>query len=190
MRNYVNLLSDDARLRWSARSSALRWSLALAALVAALAPITQSQWRQTRDVRRRHEALEARYAPIRLLSDESRQYRKEAVRLVTADRIPLELSRERPLATLLGLASQAAAGSSGELYVEQLTLTQSAVDDDADAPAERRLVLKATGTLAYDVANVIATLEHEPIKSVKVLSTETLADEDVPRKTYTIECLY
>ena len=190
MKNYVNLLSDDARLRWSARSSAFRWSLALAALLAILAPVTLSQWRETREVRRRHEALEARYAPIRQLSDESRQYRTEAVRLVTVDRSPLELSRERPLATLLSLASQAAAGSSGELYIEQLTLTQPAVGDDADAPVERRLVLKATGTLAYDVANVVATLEHEPIKSVKVLSTETLAEDDVPRKTYTIECLY
>jgi hypothetical protein len=190
MKNYVNLLSEDALVRSSARTNAVRWSLALVALITVLAPITLSQWRETRDVRRRHEALEARYAPIRQLSDESRRYRKEAAQIVANDRILLLLARERPLTTLLGLASQAAANSSGELYVEQLTLTQPNVGDEAEAPPERRLVLKATGTLAYDVANVIEALEHDPIKSVKVLSTETLADGDVPRKVYTIECQY
>ena len=191
MKTYVNLLSDDARSRSAAAVSARWWALALAVLAIVLIPMTVQRWQETRDIRRNHEALEARYAPVRQLSDEIRKYRREAATLVTVDRIPLELAQERPLATLLGLASQAAANSGGELFVEQLTVTQPGVDDGGDGAAtDRRLVIRASGTLAYDVAQVVKSLEQAPIKSVKVLGTETVSEQGVDRKNYTIECLF
>lgn len=191
MKTYVNLLSDDARFRSAAALNARWWALALAVLAMVLIPVTVQRWQETQDIRRNHEALEARYAPVRQLSDEIRKYRSEAATLVSVDRIPLELAQERPLATLLGLASQAAANSGGELFVEQLTVTQPGVDDEGEAAAaDRRLVIRASGTLAYDVAQVVKSLEQAPIKSVKVLGTETVSENDVDRKSYTIECLF
>jgi hypothetical protein len=188
MRNYVNLMSDSARLRAAMGLRIRCWATAWAVIVIAVMPFAGMRWLQRRGIEQQRAALEARYEPFGRLSVENRRYRTEALKLVKQERIPLELSRKRSVAALLGLASKAAAATDGELYIQQLTFTQ-----DPLAAAEKpkgKLIIEASGTLAYDVAGFIEALNQAPFASVRVLSTEVETQDDVEQKNYSVECVF
>ena len=190
MKRYADLMSADARSRAAARANIRRWSAALALAAVAVIPTTMMRWRQTRDVRRSHEALEARFEPVRRMSEESRLFRNEAAELVNRDRVPLELSRRPSLAPLLTIVSEATAITGGEIFVEKLTVLEPVVGDSEAIASERKLVIEAAGSLAYDLAPFVTAMQKSPIKTVKVLANQVAPEDGVERKQYTLECLY
>lgn len=189
MRSHVNLMSDEAQFRVALRISARYWTIAWALLVMALIPMAGVRWQQRRDVRQRHEALEARYQPIQRTSSENRQLRTAAEKLVREQRIPLELSRDRAIATLLAVTSRAVEKTGGELYVRQITLANHVPGGQTGA-GRGRMIIDAAGTLTYDVSALVDALDQAPLVDVKVISTEVVTDQDVEQKHYNIECSY
>lgn len=188
MRRYVNLMSEGARFRVAARVQLRRWALALVGAVAVLAPVAAWRWQEARRVRQEHEALEASYEPIRRLNTTNMALRTDAAALIRDDRLPLELSRKRPVATLLGIVGAAVATSKGELFVEHMRLVQSPLG--AASPSKGRLIIEVASTLTFDVANFVDALKVAPIVEVKVASDQLVSQDGVDRKNYTLECLF
>lgn len=189
MRKYVNLMSESAQFRTAARVQLRRWVMALAATFVVLTPLAVGRWQEARRVRQEHEALEASYDPIRRLTSMNNELRNTAATLVRDDRLPLELSRKRPVGTLMGIVSAAAAASSGELYVEHLKLAQSPPSQPGAPPAQDRLIIDVASTLTFDIANFVEALKVAPIAEVKVASDELVEENGIDRKNYSLECL-
>jgi hypothetical protein len=189
MRKYVNLMSEGAQFRTAARVQLRRWVTALVATTVVLTPIAIGRWQEARRVRQDHEALEASYDPIRRLTSMNNELRTTAATLVRDDRLPLELSRKRPVGTLLGIVSAAAAASNGELYVEHLQLAQSPPSQPGAPPAQDRLIIDVASTLTFDIANFVEALKVAPIAEVKVASDELVEENGIDRKNYSLECL-
>jgi hypothetical protein len=186
MRNCVNLMSDGARMRATLRLRIRHWAAVWGLLVVAAAPFIAARWFDRHGVEQEHAALEARYEPFGRLSVENRQLRAAAQKLVKDEKISLELSRQRPVAALLGLTSKAAAATGGELFVRKITFTQ---DPLADVEKSRgKMIIEAAGTLTYDVAAFVEALTQPPFSAVRVLSTEVESQDGVEQKNYTVEC--
>ena len=189
MRNHVNLMSEGARFRTAARVRLRRWGLALAVSVTVLTPIASWRWQDARRIRQEHEALEASYEPIRRLNTANTELRTTAATLVRDERLPLALSRKRPVASLLGVISSAAATSNGELYVEHLNIAQSPPGPEGAPAAQDRLIVEVATTLTYDISDFTQALRIAPITEVKVASDDLVSENGVDRKNYTLECL-
>lgn len=188
MRNCVNLMSDGARLRAALRLRIRHWAIVWAIIVVAAAPFAAMRWLERRGIEQQRAALEARYEPFGRLSIESRRLKTEAQKLVEEEKIPLELSRKRSVAALLGVASQAAATTGGELYVRQVTFTQEPLS--GAAKAKGKLIVEAAGTLTYDVTGFVDALTQAPFTTVRVLSTEVESQDGIEQKNYTVECVF
>jgi len=189
MKHYANLMSEAAHFRAQAWIRLRRWALALALLGAVLVPLAGMRWRECRRVQQEHEALEARYAPIKRLNALNVKLRAEAGTLVRDERLALELSRHRPASALLGLISAAAASSRGELFIEHLNLTQNAPHGENQPAVEERMIIEAAATLRYDIAGFVKALEKPPIKQVRVTSDEVVSEHGIEHKSYVIECV-
>jgi hypothetical protein len=182
-------MSEGARFRTAARIHIRHWTLALVATIVVLTPLAAGRWQEARRVRQEHEALEASYDPIRRLTTMNNELRSAAATLVRDDRMPLELSRRRPVGTLLGVVSAAAAASNGELYVERLHLAQAPPGQPGAPAAQDRLIVDVASTLTFDIANFVEALKVAPIADVKVASDELVEENGVDRKNYSLECL-
>jgi hypothetical protein len=185
-------MSDAARFRVAARVRARRWALALAAAFTVMAPLSIFRREELRTLRNEHEAMEASYEPVRRLVQLNRELRSQATSLVTDEKLALSLSRRRPVTTLLGVASAAAAETRGQLFIEHLSLTQQPAGDDASSTpnaGSNRLVIEAAATLTYDIARFVEALQRAPIASVKVTSDVVVSQNGIDRKNYTIECI-
>lgn len=189
MINHVNLMTDAAQFRAVARVRVRCWIAAWGVLVMLLLPLGASRWRTHRDVMQQHEALEAAYEPTRKLAQEIRTLRTEAKTMVEKQRIELELARVGSPAVLLGIASQAAKASQGEIYARQIDVTQY-LPGGATAEGRGRMVIKAAGTLPYDVTHFVDALDQAPFAGVSVLATEAVNQDGIDQKDYTVECLY
>lgn len=184
---HVNLMSEKAQFHTAARRVAMRWALALAAVVIVLVPIGAFEWQRRRGAVVEQEALEAQYEPIRQLTAKIRTLRAEAEALVRDERILLELARDRSPSTLLALVGQATAAADGELFVKRLTLTQIPVRDKDNPADAERLALEASGSVAYDVQRFVKNLQEQPLTEVRVLTTETVTESGAARKSHGIE---
>jgi len=189
MKRYVNLMSERAQFRVTARRQLRRWMLALALLIGILVPLSGMRWREHCRVQREHEALEACYEPVKRLNALNVKLRNEATALVRDERIPLELSRSRPAAVLLGLASAAAAASQGELFIERLDIAQNTPRGESEPAVPGRMIIEVAATLTYDVAGFVKALHKAPIGEVKVTSDEVVTVDGIDRKNYIIECV-
>ncbi len=188
MRRHVNLMSDVARFRVAARISLRRWAVALVAAATMLAPVSIWHWQECRRIRHEHEALEASYAPIRRLNEMNMELRTAAISLVRDERLTLELSRRRPVATLLGLVSAATAATNGALYVESVALAQTPPGSPATTSAHDVLTIEAACPPQFDISTFVDALKQPPFREVVITSDDLTTNNGVDGKRYTIEC--
>ncbi len=190
MKRYANLMSDQARFRVSARASLRRWALVLVALLTLLAPMAIWHWQQCQRIRHEHEALEARYAPIRRLNEMNMELRADAASLVRDERLTLELSRRRPVDTLLGIIGAATAASKGALFIERINLTQTPPGAPAGTPGVDVLKVEAACPPQFDISTFVDALKRPPFADVTISSDDLSTENGVDRKIYSIECRF
>ncbi|RIK86936.1 MAG: hypothetical protein DCC67_02415 [Planctomycetota bacterium] len=188
MKRYVNLMTESAQFGVAAREQLQRWALVAALLIAAAAPVVFFRVREHTRVRQQHEALEATYEPVRRLNERNRQLRREAIGLVRDERLSLELSRQRPIVSLLARVGAAASETRGEVFVERISVDQRVPGAAHPASAQDRMTVEAAATLTYDISEFAKALEAPPITAVKVTSEVITAEGGVDRKSYTLEC--
>jgi hypothetical protein len=183
----VNLMTPRARHAAAADRILRGWSWAAVATFILLTILASWTWRQRRELMLTHDALEASYEPIRRLAAGNRTLRTKASDLVSREAIELGLSSDRPVVALLASVGQAIAASEGAAYVESMSLVHDAVTA-AEAPGTGKLTLTVTSMLGYDVSRLVKQLDAPPFTTVKVTSSETVANGDMPRKKHVIHC--
>lgn len=188
MKRHVNFMSEAAQFRAAVRRHLRRWAGALCACVLLLIPGGAVRWVEHAQVRHEHEALEACYEPVRRLNAINGQLRTAAMNLVRDERLALQLSRERPMAALLGRVTRAVEDSSGQLFVQRLTVSQSAPGLKTGSAGRGRLVIEAAATLTYDVSQFVESLKAPPLNDVKITSDLVVAENGIDRKNYVLEC--
>ena len=186
MASSVNLMTDRAALRAASERILRGWALAICAVIVLLAPALAWTWRERTKAIQAHEALEAKYEPLRRLARDSRSLGAETAKLTERERTALELSNNRPVGVLLSVVASAVHASRGGVFVEHVNITQDGAKNESGASG--RLFLDFSSTLSYDVSELTKLLDKPPIKAVKIVSSETIDDGVVPRKTHAIEC--
>jgi hypothetical protein len=183
----VNLMTERAQLCGAAERMTRAWAIVLSIVVVGLAPLAAWTWQQLRHAARQHEALEASYEPIRQLAGANRILRTEAAELVARDRVPLMLSRRRPITALLGAVADAVAGTKGAIVLERLSFTQDG-PQSTSAESSGRVIVDVSTTPSFDVSQLVKSLECAPFSAVKITSSQSAIEGDVSRRTYSIEC--
>jgi hypothetical protein len=183
----VNLMTSRARNGAAADRILRGWSWAIGVTFALLTLLAMWTWVERRELMLEHDALEAAYEPIRRLAGGNRGLRAQAGELVSRDAIVLGLAQDRPIAALLAKVNAAIAAAEGAVYIESLTLSQSAATA-AVVPRGGTATLTVVSLLGFDVSRLAKQLDAAPFRDVKVTSSETVASGDVPRKTHVIHC--
>lgn len=190
MKRHVNFMSETAQFRAATRRHSRQWAYALIAGALLLIPVGAVRWVEQTRVRHQHEAMEASYEPVRRLNAINGQLRNAAENLVRDERLVLELSRDRPMAALLGRVTRATEDSNGQLFVQRLTVSQSAPGLKMGNAGHGRVVIEAAATLTYDVSQFVESLKAPPLADVKVTSDLVIAENGVDRKNYVLECAF
>jgi hypothetical protein len=151
-------------------------------------PLGAYIWQQRRHVVGQLEALEASYEPVRRLISANRALNSKAADLVARESLALQLARRRSVTTLLGIINAAIEETSGAVFIQRMTMTQDA--SSPGVPGAGRVILNATSTIGYDTGPLIEALNRPPFSSVKVTSSETVADGGLARTNHVIECVF
>jgi hypothetical protein len=190
MASCLNLMSDAAVSRSAADRIMRGWLVVVGLFLLVITPLSTWTWLCRRDVVQEHEALEARYEPIRRLAATNRELSQNAAKLVRTERVPLELSRRRPVAALLNTIGEAIASTGGEAFIVHFSLSRDpAAKTDAVDPGGL-LIIEVVTTEGYDIAELARALHQPPFKSVKVLSSEAAIEANVKNNKHSIECVY
>ena len=189
MRQCINLMTERAEFLASTRRLVVLWSLALAGVLLVAAPLGAWAWIERREAIFEHEALQARYEPIRRLAEANRRLEAEAARLVRDERVTLTLARRRPVAALLAAVGEAVAATNGDVFVERVTLSPDAAAKPESVDPAGAVILDVITDEGYDISLLAKSLTSDPFTSVKVVSSEAVAG-DVARNKHVIECAY
>jgi hypothetical protein len=190
MASCLNLMSQTAVNRSAADRILRGWLVVIGAILLVVTPLTTWTWLCRQKVVREHEALEARYEPIRRLAATNRELSQQAVELVRTEYVPLKLSRRRPIGALLNVIGKAIASTAGEAFIVHINMVRdSAAKQDAVDPGGV-LNIEVVTTEGYDIAALVRELNQPPFKSVKVLSSEAAVEADVKNNKHSIEFLY
>jgi len=134
MKEFVNLLPFEYRRKQLLRRRVLQWSVVWAACAA----VTLALWwaKQTRYVAalRAMETAQRSYRPVRQLAGECETMRAELDALHARGTVLKQLRDERPMLTLIGLASRSASRCQGRLVVREMLFQR----DDRDAKGAPR----------------------------------------------------
>jgi hypothetical protein len=186
----VNLMTPQAQFRAAADRIARGWAAAIAALILVMAPLGGWGWLELRRVRGEYAAREAAYDPIRRLAGANRTLSTEAAELVKREASVLELARMTPAVAVVARISEAVAEARGAVYVEKLVLSQDAAASGPQGEPRRRAKIDFVGTLGFESSRLIKLLDGPPFASVKIMSSEIIADETMPRKRHVVQCEY
>lgn len=190
MASCLNLMSEAAVNRSAADRIVRGWLVVMALVLLIVTPLTMWTGLCRQRVVQEHEALEARYEPIRRVAATNRELSQKAVELVRSERVPLELSRRRPVAALLNVIGEAIASTSGEAFVMHISMARDPTAKPEAVDAGGVLTIEVVTTEGYDIAELVRKLDQPPFKSVKLLSSEAAVEADVRTNKHAIEFLY
>ncbi len=120
MNNFINLLPLEYRRRVLLRRRLVLWAGIWAVSLVAAVGISVSKHAAYRDVRRKTEAAERAYRPLKELTQQCITMQKELDQLHAKGTLLGQLRDERPLLTLVGVASQSARQCRRRLVIRDL----------------------------------------------------------------------
>jgi hypothetical protein len=184
----VNLISPQARVRGMQRTRLRQWSRVLAAVGAALIPLTIYTWWPAHRELQHLERLEARYEPIRQLIADNKAARKQIDEILQRDQIALALSEATPVVQLLGLVGTAVSEADGAVYIQQLSFEQSARPWQTASDEPTAVTLRGLGRGQAAAGDLTVALRSVlPLASVERLSSEAVLVNDHPRQAFTLK---
>ncbi|MBN2477594.1 MAG: PilN domain-containing protein [Pirellulales bacterium] len=143
MKTHLNLLSFDYRRRQFLRGWLLRWSLVWAAcVVLAAVPCWLKQVRYG-IADRKLQTAQRRYAPVDKLAREVDAMSAELRTLEAKGTVLGQVRDDRPLGTLIGLASRSARRCNGRLVVRKLSFQRQQPQSEQNKPPRGRSTKQA-----------------------------------------------
>jgi hypothetical protein len=190
MASSLNMMSEAALNRSAADRIVRGWLVVTVLALLVVTPLTTWTWLCREKVVQEHEALEARYEPIRRLAASNRELSEKAVDLVRTERVPLELSRRRPVAALLKVIGDAIASTAGDAFIVHLSMARDPAAKPEAVDPGGVLTIEVVTTEGYDIAELVRRLDQPPFNSVKLLSSEAAVEADVKTNKHAVEFRY
>ena len=207
MKTSVDLLQSEYHLVTLLRRRVLQWSLVWGAcVVIALATWWLMQSRLS-GARRAMEAAQCSYLPVEKLSQQNATMQRELRQLQAKGTVFGQLRDERPLLTLVGLASQAARQCNGRLVVRKMSFRrhEETPRDDGRQQKDRkgRQQEKAAkrdspwATVSFNgdaldnlaVATFVVALRDSGVfRRVELQSSVESKAADTETRSYSLEC--
>lgn len=188
MKKSLNLMSEKSRKRAELRSCLRLWSHVLVFTLAILSLIGVAQWRLLLHGQSTLASAEAEYEPVRELKKENGRLHKQIKTIEAAERIPLELSRDEPLLSLLTLASQAISHQDGSVYLEKVEIERGPLVADADEHPELTFEIQGVSVDGTAVTSLTDTLRQMgPFASVELNLSDVLRANG-QEQSFSIQC--
>lgn len=187
MNNHINLMSPRARLRECTRTRLWQWSRILAMTLGLLALHAAITWWpvHVRDLQR--AALEAQYEPLRQMKMDNKALARKIASTIDESKLELALSKQTPMATLVGLVGRAVADTHSKVFLEQIVYS-APENDGASGAVESHVSLEGIGVDPVAVSQFADSLRSSmKFANVEVGTVEAIEVNQHPMHTFQIE---
>ncbi|MCG8450840.1 MAG: hypothetical protein MI725_14830 [Pirellulales bacterium] len=188
MKNHLNLMSEQARIRECLRNRWRQWKCFWAVTLAVLGVVGVVTWWPAYRESRHRASLEEQYEPVRLMKAENQSLKQQIQQLRDQEKFVLELSDGFPLVTLLGIVGQTVDKSQGQVFVEELAF--EAGDSAGDEPMAS-LSLVGLGVNRSAVTRLTDSLQTAiPFASVQLQSQSPTQVNQQSMHKFSIQCFF
>ncbi len=195
MNEFINLLPLEYRRRVLLRRRLVLWAGIWAVSLTVAVSVSASKHTAYRDVRRKTEAAERAYRPLEQLTRQCTTMQKELDQLHAKGTLLGQLRDERPLLTLVGVASQSARQCRRRLVIRDLLFERN-LEQTKDAAPETDSTPWASVTFKGDakdnlsVATFVVGLRDSGLfRRVELKSSlGTKSDDDEKARSYWLKC--
>ena len=189
MSTYINLMSHRARVRECIRSRLRQWLCLLAATLAVVMLHAFVSWLPVHSSSLHRDALEARYEPYRQMKLENRQLTQQIADAKGNNKLELELTKETPVLTLVGLVSQAVSETDGNIFLKHINFSQEGSPTNRNANDVEQVALSGLGTDSVTVQRFSERLKTVlPFAKVQIRQTESVEVGDHAMQSFQIQC--
>jgi cell division protein FtsB len=187
MNKHINLMSPRAQVRECTRVRLWQWSRILAASAGLLALHGAITWWPVHVRSLQRAALEAQYEPLRQMKMDNKALAREIAGTLDESKLELALSKQTPMATLVGLVGRAVAGTHDKVFLDKITFSEAETDGGTGA-APSRVSLEGIGVDPVAVSQFADLLESSlSFAKVKVGTVEAIEVNQHPMHTFQIE---
>lgn len=190
MNRHVNLITDRALRTATIRQHRRVWLIVLPVVLGLMAVPVTARWQAVQPLAQRCENLERQYEPARKTQQENRELSTKIDRILAEDKLALLMAEQRPLAALLGVVSQAAAGEGMQLRVENFQLNERNPEDTLQTGRFGTLTLRGLAAGNEDIGRFVQALRQPPFESIELLTTEKIKMPSHDLESFTIRCEY
>ncbi|QDU54771.1 PilN domain-containing protein [Aeoliella mucimassa] len=184
MRTSINLMTDEDKRRQLLHDVQTFWVKVLLTTMMVILGVGTYHWWQNRVVLAELSELEEQYAPMQMLKDECIDMRTSINNMREAQQLMLRLVDTRPVVTLLGAVSHAAAETSGGVYIQSIELEPTERSGDA-----RRAVMHGMGYGNSAIAQFTSALRSSNLfADVTLSSSASSTNDDDAATAFRIEC--
>ena len=185
---YVNLMSEQARMRQLRHERLQQWSRIVLAEIAMLLPLAAYVWLPAFQENQQLAALQSQYEPIRQLIATNKSIREKIELVREKDRLTLALSNSVPVVTLMGLLGQAVNQLQGQVYINGLELQQDRHPWKENGQKSVVLTLQGLGADSGAARQFAEALQEVlPYASVQLTSSDTITVGGQPRLSFAMK---
>lgn len=195
MKDFINLLPLEYRRRVLVRRRLVLWAGIWAVSLVAAVGISVSKHAAYREVRRTMEAAERAYRPLEQLTRQCTTMQKELDQLHAKGTLLGQLRDERPLLTLVGVASQSARQCRRRLVIRDLLFERNTAQTNNETPAAAStpwasVTFKGDAKDNLSVATFVVGLRDSGLfRRVELKSSlGTKSDDDEKSRSYSLKC--
>lgn len=187
MRTHLNLMPMTYRRRQLIRRRLWQWSVMWVFAMVVLSLAAWTQWSQYQRGVARLSARQREYQPIEQLGKEVAEIERRIDDLQQREALSLNLADERSMLSLVGVLSDAAKSSGGQVSIQNMQF-----DRRGDGAAETNsVVLRGVAVDDFSVARFAARLrDRKAFSNVELKSTGDVKVGDIDARTYSLECSF
>ena len=193
MKNSLNMLPLVYRRRVVRRRCVRAWVLVSGIVTASLVVWYVSERSYFELLTSRLRVVQTEYSPVQSMEEAVNGVRKQLDELQTRETIALELAENQPVLTLVGVVSQAAARTGGQIGVAEMTLLRSSFLEKGQHPGKSKNVvtLQGKGLDNVAIAKFLAGLRDSGIfRTVELRSSGIQPTSLDQHRSYKVECLF
>lgn len=191
MKNHLNLMSENARMRESVRSHIRLWVRIWMVSFLALGIAGFVIWWPAHKASSFRAQLEAEYEPIRLMKAENKSLQQKIESLNQQEDHILSLTDQFPTITLLGLLGEAVDATEKKVFLNEVDFE---LGDPNQATSEKQitsLLLEGFSLQRSAITKLTDSLQANlPFANIQLQSATDIRVNEQPMLAFTIECTF
>ena len=191
MKSHINLIPLNNQLRQLVWRRSCQWAVVVCAVLGLSLLGGWIQWRHSLAEETRQRLLIQQALPMRKLQKQVEQTRLQMDELKQHDKLRLVLAGERPMITLVGLVSRAAAQCDSRVSVQRLAVQQRQSVLTEKTNSVDLLELEGIAVNHLDVTRFVAALRDSRVfQQVQLKYSESQKQNQIEAQRYRVECTY